>query len=391
MQVRCQASETTAIVVVRDMLREGLSPSLLLRKLYAGALGAAVCSIIVGAVHYASYEAARRASMRLVCPGCKDEGSSGTHGGSGAPPASVSGTAGRKPHHAGADAQGLAAVTGESHRSGSGGVGASSSGSTGCGTTGAGDAPLPSQGQKAAATFLAAAFAATATALVEAPVELFRHNAQAGLLGSSNFLAEMARTARREGLPGLYWGFLPHCFEAIPHDVGELIVYGACRDFQASSTRPGSGSRLAGVPVEAWDVATGAASGAAAVLVSMPLDTVKVYLQTRRLESAAPASSLHWPALRPAPHRGPLAWPTWAGSCRCCCCWRAWINGINGGGGIWWSQVARGPAACVICTPAACLGGRRDCHAPVPARRIPSRPLPSPRLPQTAWTWTGAC
>lgn len=46
-----------------------------------------------------------------------------------------------------------------------------------------------------------------------------RHNAQAGTM-PSNFITSMYTTARREGVVrGLYWGFLPHCFEAMPHDV----------------------------------------------------------------------------------------------------------------------------------------------------------------------------
>lgn len=34
------------------------------------------------------------------------------------------------------------------------------------------------------------------------------------------------------------------------------------------------------MPTDAWDAAIGACAGAAAVLISMPCDTVKTYLQT---------------------------------------------------------------------------------------------------------------
>ncbi|KAG2491952.1 hypothetical protein HYH03_009684 [Edaphochlamys debaryana] len=134
---------------------------------------------------------------------------------------------------------------------------------------------------RTAATFGAAAFAALATALVESPVELFRHNAQAGLV-QSNFLREMVTTVRREGFGGLYWGFLPHCFEALPHDMSELATYGSMREFEEAARRPGSRHHawMQGVPHQSWDLVTGAASGAAAVLLSMPFDTVKTYLQT---------------------------------------------------------------------------------------------------------------
>ena len=62
------------------------------------------------------------------------------------------------------------------------------------------------------ANITAAFLAAFLTAVVESPVELFRHNQQAGII-KGDFLREMLSTVRREGPAGLYWGFLPHCFE----------------------------------------------------------------------------------------------------------------------------------------------------------------------------------
>lgn len=44
---------------------------------------------------------------------------------------------------------------------------------------------------------MAAAVGALATALVESPVELFRHKAQAGV-GSGNFLQEMVTTVQKQ-------------------------------------------------------------------------------------------------------------------------------------------------------------------------------------------------
>ena len=64
------------------------------------------------------------------------------------------------------------------------------------------------------ANVMAAILAAALTAVVESPVELFRHNQQAGLI-KGDFMREMLSTVRREGPAGLYWGFLPHCFEVI--------------------------------------------------------------------------------------------------------------------------------------------------------------------------------
>ncbi len=107
---------------------------------------------------------------------------------------------------------------------------------------------------------------ALTTALVEGPLELFRHQAQAGLI-SGNLIKEMATTVRtqvgkeggKEGLGGglappqptrpmrapqpqrpkrfhpsstqsqgpmgLYFGFLPYLMESLPYDISELGVY----------------------------------------------------------------------------------------------------------------------------------------------------------------------
>ena len=80
----------------------------------------------------------------------------------------------------------------------------------------------------------------------------------------------------------LYWGFLPHCFEAWPHDISELLVYGSMMDFreEASDPRSRHHRRMQGIPPQAWDLTTGAAAGAAAVLVSMPFDCIKTHMQT---------------------------------------------------------------------------------------------------------------
>ncbi len=298
-QVRCQASGETAVVVVRRLLRRGFNLQLL-KKLYAGALGAAACAVVVGAVHFASYEGSRKAFLKLLAPNGKPgPRTSNSSGSSCCVDAGAAGSAAGDAthvHNATCAAAGLGAEPALSSSSISG--------------TLSGD-PNVTHGSSAwrrtAATFAAAFFAAVATALVESPVELFRHNAQAGLV-QPNFLREMVSTVRREGVGGLYWGFLPHCFEAWPHDMAELATYGTMREYQDSvqrqygSRRQGAGGSgpggegaegcaaggkgpaplLAGLSHEVWDLATGAASGAAAVVVSMPFDTVKTYLQVGR-------------------------------------------------------------------------------------------------------------
>lgn len=42
-------------------------------------------------------------------------------------------------------------------------------------------------------------------------------------------MREMLTTVRRKGPAGLYWGFLPHCFEACPHDISEMLVMGSMK------------------------------------------------------------------------------------------------------------------------------------------------------------------
>lgn len=90
---------------------------------------------------------------------------------------------------------------------------------------------------------------------------------------------------------GLYWGFLPHCFEAWPHDISELWVYGSMKDLAHDISHAPAGSphhhtALAHLPSHVWDLSTGAAAGAAAVLISMPFDCVKTYLQTHGTDMA---------------------------------------------------------------------------------------------------------
>ncbi|GLI67172.1 hypothetical protein VaNZ11_011385 [Volvox africanus] len=248
-KVRCQASGEAATVVVKRLLRRGFNLQLL-EKLYAGALGAAACAVLVGAVHFASYEASRKTFLRLASS-----------------PASARIASAHSPHDLDL---GSSAPFAESANTGGGAAAATVH-------TVADD----SRFVRTVATFTAAAVAAVATALVESPVELFRHNAQAGLV-APNFMREMVSTVRKEGVGGLYWGFLPHCFEAWPHDTAELATYGMMRDFQETASRPGSCHHrwASGVSEHGWDLLTGAASGVSAVLLSMPFDTVKTYLQT---------------------------------------------------------------------------------------------------------------
>lgn len=85
----------------------------------------------------------------------------------------------------------------------------------------------------------------------------------------------------------MYWGFLPHCFEAWPHDISELLLYGFLKDrisHLAISPLPSS-NFLSGVPIGVWDMANGAVSGGFAAMVSMPFDCVKTYMQVCVIET----------------------------------------------------------------------------------------------------------
>lgn len=189
LQVRCQASGETAAVVIRRLLKRGFNMALL-KKLYAGAVGAAACAILVGAVHFASYEGSRKAILKWSTAGNGGASSKGSGGGGGG--GGGSGRAG------GASAEASAAGLGAGATAAAAGGAADAADAAAAAAAAAAAEARAEQDdrfRRAAATFGAAAFAALATALVESPVELFRHNAQAGLV-QSNFMAEMAATVR---------------------------------------------------------------------------------------------------------------------------------------------------------------------------------------------------
>ncbi|KAF8066349.1 SAMC1 [Scenedesmus sp. PABB004] len=213
-KVKCQADGVGAAAVLRALLREGVPAAA--RLLYSGFASAALCSLLVGGVHYASFCVAKRSALQA--------------------------------------------------------------------TGGAGDG--------GGANLVAATVGALATALVESPVELFRHRAQAGNVGA-NFLQEMASTVRTQGVGGLYWGFVPFLIESFPYDITELGTYSQLHDLRAAAAtrRDATGRWVASVPEQAWDLAIGAAAGVASVLVSMPFDVIKVHIQTHGAELAAGAGA----------------------------------------------------------------------------------------------------
>ncbi|WIA22871.1 hypothetical protein OEZ86_009816 [Tetradesmus obliquus] len=209
-KVRCQSDGIAAATVLQQLLAKG-APSAA-RVLYAGFLSAALSSILVGSVHYASFCISKR--MALQAAG--------------------------------------------------------------------------SNGSSSDANLLAATVGALATALVESPVEMFRHQAQAGV-GNGNFLSEMVTSMQKHGPGALYWGFVPFLIESFPYDITELGTYSQLHDMREEALRKSSpGSKwMAQVPEQAWDIGIGAAAGVASVLVSMPFDVIKTYMQTHCAEAAA--------------------------------------------------------------------------------------------------------
>lgn len=172
-QVRCQSDGLSAAAVLQQLAVQGKRNAL--RQLYNGFGTAAVLSIFVGAVHYASFCVTRRLALQAGASDAAAVPASGGGGGHGA-----------------------------AHQP---------EGST-------------------TANLFAAAVGAMATALVESPAELLRHQAQAGMP-----VENVAHAFKTGGVPGvvgaLYGGsFIPFLIESFPYD---LMVRGAGRQAGSSS------------------------------------------------------------------------------------------------------------------------------------------------------------
>jgi hypothetical protein len=162
-KIKCQADSIGVGLVMQRLAQQGMAGAT--SQLYSGFGAAALLSMLVGSVHYVSFCMSKRMAL-------------GVAGGSGSSTEAAAGAAG-------------AAAAG-SHSGGHG-----------------------EHGDTGWANMFAAVSGALATALVESPVELFRHQAQAGV-GGGNLLGEMAAAVRKGGPGALYWGFLPYCLESFP-------------------------------------------------------------------------------------------------------------------------------------------------------------------------------
>jgi hypothetical protein len=167
---------------------------------------------------------------------------------------------------------------------------------------------------RAVANLMAAAAAAVVGAVVEAPMELFKHRMQAGQVTGSMFGA-MASAWKVSGPAALYWGFLPFLAKSLPYDMGELNSYSSMQDWRdgakaaagaqgpagivdsSSSSSSGNPVRamqagLVAMPDSAWDLLVGAAAGATAVLLSMPTDCIKTVMETGGGVPVAPGGGM---------------------------------------------------------------------------------------------------
>jgi solute carrier family 25 (mitochondrial S-adenosylmethionine transporter), member 26 len=326
-KVRCQASGMSTAAVVRQLLASGSGTAV--RQLYAGVMGASVASIAIGSLYYATFCAAKRGAVKML-------GDSSSSNSSHADANGATHQHQQAPECMGQQRRHLPAP-GVDHSHDAAAAARCSSSSTSTSSSNAsctaGDVHGASTGGNnlssgLAANLLAACAAATVGALVEAPLELFKHRAQSGMLGGRSLLAAAASELRTAG-PGALYGafFLPFCLRSLPYDIAELLTVSSLQDVRAGAiaahahasavtiapepecglqfsaaalplgslsaastaavgtsrhSQTGLAASLAAVPEQSWDAIAGAAAGVAAVLVSMPADVIKTTLEVGR-------------------------------------------------------------------------------------------------------------
>jgi len=196
----------------------GLRSRRVLAALYSGFGSAAALSVVVGALHYASFCASKRMALAEADGGPAAAAAAAAAADKGK---AAGGRKRRRGRQEGEAAAAAAAAPSSAHDGGGHG------------------------GGNAGANLTAASVGALVTALVESPAELFRHRAQAGMLhqhggggggpglaGGGGSVWRAMREAVRLGGPGaLFYGFGAYLMESVPYDVAELGVYGSLRDW----------------------------------------------------------------------------------------------------------------------------------------------------------------
>jgi hypothetical protein len=134
-------------------------------------------------------------------------------------------------------------------------------------------AELSSNG-KLQANILAACAAAVVGAVLEAPVELFKHRAQAGQIQGS-MVAAVTSALKQHGPAALYGSFfIPFLFKSLPFDIGELMTYSSLNDWRATQKAGAAGAAAASAskPQAACSTAFSAVHAPAAAADSSSLD-----------------------------------------------------------------------------------------------------------------------
>lgn len=321
-QVRCQAGGLSSGQVVRDLFKSGAAPSVL-RQLYSGVMSASLCSAVIGALYYASFCACKRAAHSAADAIEKRQQQQRPMAA-----ATTAAAAAAVPHHLPHglpvghhhdavmaticydEATTAAAASTSAAAGGSAAIAASPSAASGacCAVDAADVAPVAAQegsgasngGLRLAANLAASVAAGLMGGLVEGPLELFKHQAQAGQISGSLF-SHMAGTVQSRGLGALYVSFVPFLLKSLPFDCSELVTYSSLqdmRDRELAAPLPPPGAAAAGsatqlnaavraVPDHVWDCAIGATAGAAAVIISHPFDVVKTVMETGGSAAAA--------------------------------------------------------------------------------------------------------
>lgn len=226
--MRCQADCLSATAVVQNMTRNGWGPHVV-QQLYAGLGSAAAFSVVVGAIHWLTFCTAKRAALDVMVQQANEaKAKAAAEGGAGAAlgAAAASSTAAPGKTHKGGSSgsqsgtahlhvssghhmhdqevrleRGAAAAAGGAAGGGAAGFDAAKKASGGGGGGHGGgleEAPEGADvGMLASANMVGATVGAIMTALVEGPLELFRHQAQAGLI-SGNLFREMNNVVKKQ-------------------------------------------------------------------------------------------------------------------------------------------------------------------------------------------------
>ncbi|KAK3252742.1 hypothetical protein CYMTET_37989 [Cymbomonas tetramitiformis] len=124
---------------------------------------------------------------------------------------------------------------------------------------------------------LATMLANIVPSLIEVPLDATKQRMQSGMFGRGGFWATFGRSYRRGGLPALYCGYLPFVLKTIPFEVVEFNMYEKLKDLGNGNPEENG----AGKPPWQRMVCIGAISGTVAALVTMPIDCLKTYVNTR--------------------------------------------------------------------------------------------------------------